>query len=218
MAKKSLAKRLRNAVIALVVLIVAVFLGLRYGLEPVIIKASGKFGPKILGVEYVKIGAAKFNVLTGTCRISDVAIGPPEGGFKQDVFDLGDLRIGFNVVPLVKSLITKDPIVVREIIVEAPKAAYELSGIHSNISAITKKLENEATKAQAKELEKEQNEGQKVIVEKFVFKNGSVKIASATLGGGVPVPLPNIELTDIGRKSSGITGLELTREIFASIG
>ena len=212
MSKKSFAKRLRNTVITLAILVAVIILGVQFALGPIIIKASEQFGPKILGTP-VKVETAKFNVLTGTCRFAGVVIGPPEG-FKQDVFQLGDLRIKVDVL----SILGKDAVVVKEIIVEKPKATYELKGIHSNISAITSRLDNEAKKEQAKALEKEQNEGKKVIVEKFSFKGGHVAVASATLGVGVPLPLPNIELTDIGKKSGGVTGLELTGQIFASVG
>jgi len=211
MHKKSFAKRLRNVVVILVIIVAAIILGIQYTLGPVIIRASEKFGPKILGTP-VKVETAKFNLLTGTCRFSGVVIGPPEG-FKQNTFELGDLKIKIDVLS-----VFGDTVVVKYIIVEGPKAAYELSGIRSNTGAIQKHLDDNVNRFQAKEQEKEQNEGQKVVVEKFSFKDGSVKIASATLGGGATLPLPHIELTDIGKKSAGVTGLELTREIFASVG
>ena len=209
--KKSFAKRLRNFVITLAILVAAVVLGVRFALGPIIISNSEKFGPKILGTP-VKIETAKFNLLTGTCRFSGVVIGPPDG-FKQNVFELGDLQIKIDILS-----IFSDTVVVKHILVDAPKATYELSGIRSNTGAIQKHLDDNVNRALAKEQEHEQNEGQKVVVEKFSFKNGNVKIASATLGGGIPLPLPHIELTDIGKKSAGVTGLELTREIFASVG
>jgi len=209
---KSIAKRLRNAVIILVVTLAVIIFGAQFVLGPIIIEASEKFGPKILGTP-VKVETAKFNILTGTCRFSGVVIGPPDG-FKQNVFELGDLRIKVDVL----SIFLSDTVVVKYILVEGPKATYELSGIRSNTGAIQKHLDDNVNRFQAKEQEKEQNEGQKVVVEKFSFKNGSVKIASATLGGGVPLPLPHIELTDIGKKSGGVTGLELTGQIFKSVG
>jgi len=209
--KKPFAKRLRNAVITFAFIVAAAIVGARFYLGPVIIGASEQFGPKILGAP-VKVEKAKFNLLTGTCRFSGVVIGPP-GGFKQNTFELGDLKIKINIFS-----VFSDTVVVKYIIVDSPKASYELSGIKSNIGAIQKHLDDNVNRWQAKEQEQKQNEGRKVVVEKFSFKNGSVKIASATLGGGIPLPLPHIELTDIGKKSGGVTGLELTGQIFASVG
>jgi len=204
-------KILRNFFITVVVIALVAVVAVQYALGPVIMAASEEFGPKILNTP-VKVETAKFNVLTGTCRFSGVVIGPPEG-YAQIVFELGDLRITIDVLS-----VFKDTVVVKEIIIESPKAAYELRGLTSNISAITDHLEKKSTGFQAKEQEREQNGGKKVTVEKFVFRNGSVKVASATLGGGVSVPLPSVELTGIGKKSKGVTGLELTREIFVSVG
>ena len=211
MAKKSFLKRLRGVAVVLLLLIVAAVVGAQFYLGPVVVKAAEKFGPSILGTP-VKVGAAKINLIKGECRLADVVVGPPEN-FKQDVFTLGDFRVKVDVMS-----VFSDTVIVKEIVVDAPKAAYELSGLHSNIGAITSKLEKDVVKQQAKDDEKKQSGGKKVIVEKFAFKNGSVKIASATLGGGLPLPLPNIELSDVGKKSGGLTGLELTGQIFASVG
>jgi hypothetical protein len=102
---------------------------------------------------------------------------------------------------------------VRKVSIIKPKVAYELSGIRSNVGAILERLQKGAEKT------KEVSEGgKKFVVEHFIFSGAEVKLASATLGMGVPIPLPSIELRDVGRKGGGITALELAAQIFSFVG
>ena len=211
MSEKFHAKRLlRNLLIATLTVIVTLVIVLQFFLGSIIKKSAETFAPMALGVP-VTIESAKMRVFSGECRFTGVVIGPPEG-FKANVFELADFDVKLDV----KSLFT-DTVVIKEIIIKDPKVAYELSGIHSNIKAIENKIGSANEKEKAKDAEKEKTGGKKFVVEKFSFTGGRVKIASATLGIAAPLPLPGIELHDVGKKTGGITALELTGQIFGSI-
>ena len=206
MPKMSKSKILGRIAVALVVALVGIALVLQFCLGSVIKTAAETFAPAALGTD-VKIKSVKLNLARGECRFKGVVVGPPEG-YKANVFELAD----FHALLDVRSLFT-DTIVVRKVSIIKPKVAYELSGIRSNVGAILERLQKGAEKT------KEVSEGgKKFVVEHFIFSGAEVKLASATLGMGVPIPLPSIELRDVGRKGGGITALELAAQIFSFVG
>jgi hypothetical protein len=105
--------------------------------------------------------------------------------------------------------------VINDITIEDPVVVYEVKGITSNISKLMERFESEKEK---KDEDKQSDSEKKFIIKHFKFSGGMVKIASSTLGGALPLPLPVIELNDIGAKNGGVTAVEATGEIIYSIG
>ena len=209
MSQKKKPKIFRRIVLSLAVLLIAVGLILQFCLGAIVKSAAEAFAPGALGTS-VKIESVKMNLVRGEFRFNGVVVGPPEG-YKANVFELSDFHVQIDM----KSLLS-DTIVVRDVSIIRPKVAYELSGIHSNVGAIMSRLEKGAAAEKTKDTSS--SSGKKFVVENFVFSDAQVKLASATIGVGVPIPLPNIELKNIGRKGGGITVLELVSQIFSSIG
>ena len=116
-----------------------------------------------------------------------------------------------------KSLLS-DTILIKEIVIADPVVSYELSGLNHNIGAILKKLEGAGDKADKPEEEADEDPGKKVVIERFVFKGAKIRIASTALGGkGAVIPMPAIELHDIGKKSGGATSLEVLAAVLGSV-
>ena len=101
--------------------------------------------------------------------------------------------------------------------VDGPEVTFEggLSG--SNLSRIQKNVESFAPASPKGKGEKPEKE-LKVVVGLFKVTNGKVNLSLTALGGkSLTVPLPDIELRDIGRKSGGATVGEAAKEMFGTI-
>ena len=113
-----------------------------------------------------------------------------------------------------------EPILIRDITIEGPFVTYELKGIHDNLHKLLSNLgvddEDEPEKEEKKDDKEEKAPGRKVVIEHFLFKDAKVRVAVAG-GKGAVVPLPDIELKDIGRSSGGATVLDATGQILRQI-
>ena len=151
-------------------------------------------------------------------RLDGVVVGPPEG-FDANVFEMQNLRVDLDTASLFAG--KDEPIVIRDITVEGPFVTYELKGIRDNLHKLLSNLGaddgEEEPEEEAKDGKDEAKEGgRKVVIEHFLFKDAKVRVAVAG-GKGAVVPLPDIELADIGKNSDGATALDATGQILRQI-
>lgn len=198
---------LRKTVLWIAGILAVLFLVLQFALGTIVRKAAVAAAPAFLGTE-VTIENIHARIFSGIVSVDGMVVGPPEG-FDANVFELSKFNFDLDMASLLQS---SKPIHIREIRIENPKVAYEVKGLgNTNIKAILDKL------GAAEEAEKEDGgKGRKVVIDRFLFKGGEVKVAVWD-GKGGGVSLPDIELTDIGGKSGGATGLEATGQILRQI-
>ena len=201
----------RKLVVALILLVVALLIFVQFGLGFAIRNGAKAAGPAAIGTP-ITIGSTHFRPLTGIMELGGLVVGAPEG-FKANVFEMDSFRVVFDP----KSILS-DTIVVKEIVIVDPIVSYETTGLSHNIGSILKKLEGAGEKEEQTEERTGDKAGKKVVIEHFVFRGARVRIASTALGGrGIFIPMPSIELRDIGRKSGGATSLEVLTEVLGSI-
>lgn len=229
MKRRKLTIGLGIAVAVLVLLLVF----LQFFLGHTIKLAVNKAGPAILKTD-VSIENVHARILSGKLKIDGILIGAPEG-FDANVFEMNNLTVDIDVPSLFS-----DTIHIREVTILDPIVTYELKGLNSNLSALLapfekKDGEEEKEVKEEKPVEKEPAEekevmeekpaekepaekkpAKKLMIDKFLFQGGKVRMAVAS-GKGAELPLPNIELTDIGKKSGGATGVEVAYEVLKSI-
>ena len=201
----------RKLGVAVVLLVAALLLFVQFGLGFAIRNGAKAAGPAAIGTP-ITIGSTHFRPLTGIMELGGLVVGAPEG-FKANVFEMDSFRVVFDP----KSILS-DTIVVKEIVIVDPIVSYETTGLSHNIGSILKKLEGAGEKEEQTEERTGDKAGKKVVIEHFVFRGARVRIASTALGGrGIFIPMPSIELRDIGRKSGGATSLEVLTEVLGSI-
>ncbi len=199
---------------------VAVFLAvlllvLQYALGPIVKTTAEQLGPKVLGTR-VDVTNAHMRILSGLVKMEGVVVGPPEG-FDANVFEMQNLRVDLDTASLLGG--ADDPIVIRDITIEGPFVTYELKGIRDNLHKLLANLgadDEDEPKEEKKEKAEKKEGGRKVVIEHFLFKDAKVRVAVAG-GKGAVVPLPDIELKDIGRSSGGATVLDATGQILRQI-
>lgn len=180
---------------------------------PIIKGSAENLGPLFLGTP-VTIEKSSVNILTGRIEFGGVVVGPPEG-YDANVFEMKTFCIDVDMASV---LLFWKPIVVSDIVIDKPIVSYELKGLSSNLAKLQENLgaNEEKAKESSKDKKSAKKGGRKVVIDHFLFADADVRVA--VMGGkGAVVPLPKIELKDIGRKSGGATGLEVTGEIFGDI-
>ena len=202
---------LRKAVLWIAGVLVVLSLVLHFALGTIVRKAVVAAAPAFLGTE-VAIENIHTRIFSGAVSVDGMVVGPPKG-FDANVFELSKFNFDLDMTSL---FAFSKPIHISDIRIENPKVAYEIKGLgNSNIDAILDKLAK-AEEEEAKKSEEEKDKGRKIVIDRFLFKGGEVKVAVWN-GKGGGVSLPDIELTDIGKKSGGATGLEVTGQILRQI-
>ncbi len=212
------------AVVGIIIVGVVIMVG---NIGTVIKGAVEKFGPQYTGTD-VTLNDVTVKPLKGFASLNGLVVGNPEG-FKTDhAIKLGAMELDIDLGSL-----SGDVVVINRILIDGPALMLELGLKKTNVGALMKNIEKATAGGKAegeadtpekdKEPEKESDKPQKkVIIREVVVSNGQVGLSSPVLqGNAVTLPLPTLNLTDIGAKDeSGTSFAEATslllHEIFES--
>ena len=197
------------------VVLVLLFVALEFSLDGIVPKAFNAAVPGALGVP-ATLDAADISLVRGQAALRGLHVGNPEGYKTARLLDLGSVSVKLD-----NSTLLSDVIVIKEIAIDGLVLTYERGLLNSNLGALIDQLS--AGEDRAKDAAtKEEKAGKKVIIEKIVISgirmNVSVTGAAALTGGGfIPIPLPTITLTDLGKEKDGVTFVEAVGNILKAI-
>jgi hypothetical protein len=180
-------------------------------LGSVVTAGVNSFAPKITQTK-VTLDSAKISPLTGSGTLKGLVVGNPQGWSDGNICSLGKIHVA--VAPF---SILGDHIVVKEIDIEAPEFNYETKVLSSNVGALLKNIEA-ATGGGKDAAAQPATKGGKPIkfeVKKFRLQNGRVRLGVG--GAGMSLPMPDIELTDLGTKEGGITPDQLVLVVMKNV-
>ena len=199
--------KLKKRYIVLAAIVGAIAGGVYYvshNLENIVKSAVNKYGSQVTGTE-VKLGGFYFAPFKGEVKLNDLTVANPKGYAKPYIISLGEVFVKLNV----KSL-TEPVIVVEKVSVVKPEVTYELKNVtNNNVSDLLANINKNTASADKTEMPKEEvkkeeksGEGKKVVVDLVSVSDGQVNIAAsiAGKGTGAGIPLPNIEIKDIGKE------------------
>ena len=190
-------------------------------LDQIVLKTVNQAGPEALGVP-VSLQDAQIRPLRGTIALKGLHLGNPEGYKTDGLLDLDSLFIRVDLASL-----RTDTVVIREIAVNGLVVTYEKGLLNSNLGALIDLLSagEEETPEPVPEDQTAGSEksGKKVVIDQLSIAgsrmNFSVTGAAALTGGAaIPIPLPPITLTGLGReKEGGLTFVQAVRRVLTAI-
>ncbi|WP_156469126.1 hypothetical protein [Cephaloticoccus primus] len=189
--------------------------GLYFGLGPAL--SSGvmigvnNLGPQVTQT-HVELAAARLSPFSGRGTLTGLVVGNPPGWSADHAFTLGKIDIKVNLRSL-----RGDVIEIEEIVIEQPEFIYETRLVNSNLKALLKNIESFTgpSGSGTPPANAPPSKPRKFIVRKFRLSE-----AKATLGVGpaaLPVPLPALELNNLGLDKGGATPAELSGEVLAQV-
>jgi len=165
-------------------------------------------GPKYLGVP-VSLGSAEVSLTDGSGALTDLVIGNPAGFSGPH-----SMRIGRVALALDPSQISGELVVIKDLSVDGAEVAIVAKGTQTNLQTIMNNLDSgESSEPAAAE---DPAAAMKMIIDKFAFTNAKTSLSSDLIGEKT-VNLPDINLSGIGRKSSGVTAEEAVRQLLGPI-
>ncbi len=198
---------------ALVILLAAGAAFLLFSLNDIVVKAVNEEGPKCTGTA-VHLDRADISLLSGTGTFSGLTLGNPEGFSGPWA-----AKVGSAAVVLDTGTVLDETIVIPSIVIESPELVYELGRTSSNFETILDNVRARSGKAassgadssegaSAAATDDGEKKARKVIIDDLTISNARATLSIPDLRLSVTVPLPEIRLTDIGRKSRGATMAE----------
>ena len=203
-------KILGISLVVVLVLVVGGYVTMQFFLGGIVKAGVNKFGPTITQTKVVLDGAS-ISPLSGDGTLTGLAVGNPQGWSEANAFRLGKVHI--NLEPF---SVFKDHIVINELTIEKPEFLYETKIVASNIGDLLKNIEKSIG---GKEAEAKTKDGKpiKMVVKKLVLKDGKVTIGVGGAGGVVTMPMPPLNMTDIGTAEGGITPAQVAFAVMRSV-
>ena len=200
-------KLIKIAAVVVVVGIVGYF-ALRFSIGSAVTVGVNSVGPKITQTR-VELAGATISPLTGSGTLTGLFVGNPKGWTSEKAFSCGKVHVALAPLSLLG-----DHIVVKDVVIEQPEFVYETKLVASNIGDLLKNIQGTASSGSSAATTKS---GKPL---KFEVKHFLLTGAKVTLGAGlaaVTVPMPPIELTDLGTKEGGITSDQLALAVMRSV-
>ncbi len=207
-------------ILAIIVIVVAVLAGLSHLYLGHAIKAAvNQIGPRVLGVP-VELDHAAIHLLRGKVDLAGLRIGNPEGFDTPHLMTMQSLSVDLDTASIMGDTVT-----IRHIHINDPEITFEQNLTGNNLGALLKNLEKpEKEPAPAKEPAAEQVEpdaatpGKKVVIEDFQLRGAQVNVSLPGMSDkAIPVPLPPVVMTDIGKESGGASLPEIIARVVKGV-
>ena len=207
-------KFIKIACIAIAALILVVLVVVFFALNGIVKTAVETVLHEVTGVP-VRLEGVSISMLSGKGTLTGFLIGNPEGFNTDHAFALGTVRVDVALPSLLS-----DKIVIEEIYIDGPEVTYEAGLTGSNIGKIQENVEKFAgPPAEEAEEPEEEGEAKKIQINRFVFKNGKIALSAKLLQGkALTVPLPDVELKDIGKEEDGKSIGEAAKDVILPLG
>jgi hypothetical protein len=216
-----------GGVIGAIVIVVAVAAVWFFSnIDSLVKTAVEKVGSDVTKVK-VTLDKADIAVTSGKAALSGLTVGNPQGFKGPYAFALGQVAVALDTAS-----IGKDPIVIKEVRITAPKVNYEISPQgQRNIDTIKKNVEGPGGGKPASPgggqpgggqpgggASKPTDQGPKLVIENLYITGGQVAVSSELLGSRkMDAALPAIHLKDIGKKGGGATPEDVAEQIIAAL-
>jgi uncharacterized protein involved in outer membrane biogenesis len=198
--------------IGLVIILAVIIAGIFYvtsNLDSIVKGMVETYGSQATGTE-VALGGVDLDLAAGTVAFSDLTVANPEGFKSEHAFKLAAVSVTVDIETL-----TKDVIVIKEVIIDKPEVIYELSGTSSNLDQIK---ENAASGSSSSDEEAGAYTGPKLIIEKIQFTGGTIQVSSdGLIKEDMSTELDAFTLKNIGKAKGGATPQEVATEVTGAL-
>lgn len=192
-------------------LAVIAVVAIAFSLGSIVKRGVNEIGPRLTQTP-VSLEAAELSPFSGTGTLTNLQVGNPEGWAEGNAFSLGKIHVDLDP----SSLLGDGPIVIEELVIDAPSFSYEqrLSG-GSNIKDLLENIQKTMGGPAEKPIGEEEKPPQKFIIKKLRLNDGTVnvgvQIANAT------VPLPELSYDNLGVQEGGLTGGEIASRVLRDV-
>ncbi|MCZ6831912.1 MAG: hypothetical protein O7F73_20440 [Gammaproteobacteria bacterium] len=189
------------SVAALVVVVLVVTLAVK-NLDDIIRQAIESAGTQATQTK-VSLDSAAFTLQDGRGELHGLSIANPPGYTTKNAFQMEQIALQVDLGSL-----AGDVIVVKEVLVDGALLVAEQKGLTTNLKELLENIEQSAGGDKPATAPPSEAADVRLMVEKFSFINSSATVVTQQWGEKT-LPIPNIVMTDIGDKKTGLTPEQL---------
>lgn len=207
-------KTILIGLVAVLVVAGVAFYFLYANLGGIVKAAIEKYGTEATQAK-VTVDSVTLSATDGAGSISGLSVGNPTGFATPTAVTVGAVSVKIDT-----GSITKTPIVIKEVVIAAPKVTYERGNTGGNLEKIQENVTKYAGvggggKPAASSGGKQEP---KVIIENLYVRDGQISISHTALQGRtLSSGLPTIHLRDIGKDKGGATPAEVAEKVLGAI-
>lgn len=202
-------KRLLVGAGALVGICILAVVAVSFFLGSIVTRGVNGYAPRLTNTK-VELASASISPFSGSGTLRGFMIGNPEGWSDANLASLG--RVHLSVVP---SSIFGDHVIVNDIDVDAPEFSYETKVVSSNVNDLLRNIEQASGGGTAPRAVAKNGKPVRIEVRHFRVREGVVRLGAGK--AAVRIPLPTIELSDIGTKENGVTPDQLATTVMKTV-
>ena len=169
-------------------------------------RAIEGLGPQVTGVS-VTVKRVRLEPAEGRGTITGLEIGNPPGYKSPRALALGEMRLAIDYSTLTSGIVR-----IREIALQGPVVTYEPGAGGDNLTAIQKHIDAQVAKYAGSGDGAQTSPGRK-----FIIDNIYVRDAKVQLGDALGLPMPNVHLRDVGKRSNGASAGEVIKAVWGSV-
>ena len=217
-------KIILKTALVLVALVVVALLALPLWFGPVAKTAANSVVPGIVKTDF-HLGHLSLNPYTARFELGDMQLANPTGYSEKFAVTVGDVNFDAETLSLVTDVIHIEEIKIKDVFVSYVSGGenkvnnflqiqYNVAGGKEKFEAA--QAEKEAAEAEQKPVEQKaeaesDKPAKKVIIDRIEISGVMVQL------GFMPLPVPSLTLTDIGRKSGGATFAEVWQQVYEAV-
>ncbi len=172
-------------------------------LDGLVKQAIERWGPEITGLT-VKVDSVRIEEAEGRGTIRGLVVGCPKGLEAPQALKLGEMRLTLD-----PTSVTKDVVVVQELLLVALDATYERGQGSDNLAVIQKNVDAWVAKHGGG---KSEGPGKKFVIEHLRVQNSKVHF-----GTTLSMPMPGLHLRGISEKLGGASAGEVVKQVWGSM-
>jgi uncharacterized protein involved in outer membrane biogenesis len=205
-------KKILIGVALLIAVIAAALFFVMHNLDRYIARLIEQQGSEATAAS-VRVAGVELSLRSGQGTIRGLSIGSPAGFEADHAFQLGRIHLDLDV----KS-VSRDPVVIKRILIEKPQLTYEVSTRGTNLGTIQKNVDRYVARlgggAKSSGSKPAGEATRKLVIQRLDILGGQVKVMVGSAEGEFAnVALADIHLRDIGANQGGVTGPQVAARI-----
>ncbi|MBQ7304213.1 MAG: AsmA family protein [Alphaproteobacteria bacterium] len=191
-------------------------------LESIVKELIHEYGSKVIGTD-TSIKGLDFKPTSGYVAVEGIKVSNPKGYKSDNLFYLEKLGVQIDIPS-----ITNDVVIINTIEINQPEITYEmLSFKQNNVSDVLKNLKSSIASSEKEKLTEnkktvkkaEKTASKKVIIKNLLVKNGTIAVMTGigNFKKELSIPLPEINIHNIGQERQGLTIKETMNLIIGRI-
>lgn len=198
---------IKKTIISLVFLLLLAGGGLFFYFDSIVTSGIEVVGSEVLGTE-VAVDSVSISPLSGSGSISGLSIANTEDFNSEYAFQLAEVSVTLDT-----SSVFDDVVIIDNVTITQPEITYETRITSDNIRALINNISAGGSSSESTAPGEEG--GKRIVIREFRMLDPQLNLVAAVVSA--PIPLPDIELNDIGAEDDSSTVADALELILSSL-